>query len=309
MSSLGGGNGYQAFGVNGPRRGLGVNDRIFESSGNPRFAMTEQDIDERISKAVEAEVARRLAERESERAEREKAEESEVAQMVDSRPTQSKSKSPEERSIPGVLTPLLKRHRELDEELKSRLQELEQKYERGNKETQLADVLSPVSKKKTGRAYVALARAHSEKGDLQVALDLYRKAETYVPDNVKLKERIIEIEWAFKHNKDYIPSPKPARKPKNKRKGKSHLGRENTAIGGMQVDTRGVAVGFGMELSNTESPVGSKRSLLDTKESTQTPAKRQKRMNMATPVIHVSSDDECGPPAVVKKAKRRELVE
>ena len=35
--------------------------------------------------------------------------------------------------------------------------------ERGNKETQLADVLSPLSKKKTGRAYVALARAHSEK--------------------------------------------------------------------------------------------------------------------------------------------------
>jgi kinesin family protein 22 len=52
-----------------------------------------------------------------------------------------------------------------------------------------------------------LARAHSEKyvsasytiylpndvnrGDLQVALDLYRKAESYVPDNVKLKERWI----------------------------------------------------------------------------------------------------------------------
>jgi len=35
--------------------------------------------------------------------------------------------------------------------------------ERGSKEVQLADVLSPVSKKKTGRAYVALARAHSEK--------------------------------------------------------------------------------------------------------------------------------------------------
>lgn len=35
--------------------------------------------------------------------------------------------------------------------------------ERGTKETALADVLSPVSKKKTGRAYVALARAHSEK--------------------------------------------------------------------------------------------------------------------------------------------------
>jgi kinesin family member 22 len=68
--------------------------------------------------------------------------------------------------------------------------------------------LSPKSRKKTGRAYVALARGHSEKcetfcsqcselnityrGDLQVALDLYRKAESYVPDNIKLKER-----WIF----------------------------------------------------------------------------------------------------------------
>lgn len=68
--------------------------------------------------------------------------------------------------------------------------------------------LSPKSRKKTGRSYVALARAHSEKcgsfgsqcivlnvacrGDLQVALDLYRKAESYVPDNMKLKER-----WMF----------------------------------------------------------------------------------------------------------------
>ena len=72
---------------------------------------------------------------------------------------------------------------------------------------QLVDLLSPVSKKKTGRAYVALARAHSEKwaartmqeililtdeiprGNLTVALDLYHKAELYVPDNKKLKER------------------------------------------------------------------------------------------------------------------------
>lgn len=29
------------------------------------------------------------------------------------------------------------------------------------------------------------------RGDLQVALDLYRRAETYVPDNIKLKERWI----------------------------------------------------------------------------------------------------------------------
>ena len=73
---------------------------------------------------------------------------------------------------------------------------------------EIVQKLSPKSRKKTGRAYVALARAHSEKcasfdlqfsvpdiacrGELQVALDLYRKAESYVPDNMKLKER-----WIF----------------------------------------------------------------------------------------------------------------
>lgn len=82
-----------------------------------------------ITKAVEAEVARRLAERERERAERVKAEECEDMPTMDSKTTQSGSKSPErEQSIPsGILTPLLKRHRELDDELKNRLQELEQK--------------------------------------------------------------------------------------------------------------------------------------------------------------------------------------
>jgi kinesin family protein 22 len=52
MSSLGGGNGYQAFGVNGLKRGLGVNEKNLESegnrSGNLGFAMTEKDIDERV---------------------------------------------------------------------------------------------------------------------------------------------------------------------------------------------------------------------------------------------------------------------
>lgn len=29
------------------------------------------------------------------------------------------------------------------------------------------------------------------RGNLELALDLYRKAETYVPDNIKLKERYV----------------------------------------------------------------------------------------------------------------------
>ena len=70
---------------------------------------------------------------------------------------------------------------------------------------------------------------------------------------------------------------------------------------------RSEAVEFGMEITNTESPVGSKRSFADT-ESMETPPKRQKRMNIATPVVQVSSDDEYEPPAVVKKVRRMAVV-
>jgi len=121
--------------------------------------------------------------------------------------------------------------------------------------------------------------------------------------------RIIEIEWAFKNNKDYVPSPKPLRK----KKAKLHLGQENPAMGeGMDVDRDGrpEAAGFRMELTNSDSLNKSKRSFADTEtvDSTQTPPKRQKRMNIATPVVNVSSDDECAPPAVMKKTRRKVVI-
>ena len=77
----------------------------------------------------------------------------------------------------------------------------------------------------------------------------------------------------------------------------------------MQVDRdgRSEAVEFGMEITNTESPIGSKRSFVDT-ESTHTPLKKQKRLDVATPVVQVSSDDGCEPPAVVKKVRRMAVV-
>lgn len=195
----------------------------------PSVQLTDREIDERIARAVEAEVARRLKERE----EREREEQARLQQEKENISVMEKQAAAEREKIgqklpPGVLTPLLKRHRDLDEELRARLAELEQKYERGNKEFQLVDALSPSSRKKTGRAYVALARAHSEKGDLEVALELYRKAETYVPDNIKLRERVLEIEWAVKNGKEFIPSPKKSRKVRGKKRkiaiGRTHEG-------------------------------------------------------------------------------------
>ncbi|EIM88681.1 kinesin-domain-containing protein [Stereum hirsutum FP-91666 SS1] len=155
--------------------------------------LSEKEINEKISKLVELEVARRMEEKEKERLRDEEARAKAAAQEADCSRGQSRSMAltPERSqvSLPsGLLTPLLKRHQDLDAELRNRLKELERKVERGNTDMEFAGGLSPVSRKKTGRAYVALARQHSEKGDLQVALDLFRKAETYVPDNIKLKE-------------------------------------------------------------------------------------------------------------------------
>lgn len=76
------------------------------------------------------EVARRLEERERERV---KEEEARRAKEQEQQPQLVEKESPiaegsEQQSLPsGVLTPLLKRHRDLDDELKARLQELENK--------------------------------------------------------------------------------------------------------------------------------------------------------------------------------------
>ncbi len=127
-----------------------------------------------IAKAVEAEVARRLEEKEKERLEK-------AAMSPGSGRHKSKSPKKEAHSLPpGILTPLLKRHKDLDNELHARLKELEKKLfvlssfgevyssyvaqfsESGKGEMALAETLSPAARKKTGRAYVALARAHSD---------------------------------------------------------------------------------------------------------------------------------------------------
>ncbi|TFY70314.1 hypothetical protein EVG20_g2693 [Dentipellis fragilis] len=261
--------------------------------------LSEKEIDDRISKAVEAEVARRLEERlkeEEERRARERAE--------------AEPKQQESPQLPsGLLTPLLKRHQDLDNELRKRLQDLESKYERGNKELTLKEGLSPVSRKKTGRAYVALARAHSEKGDLQNALDLYRRAETYVPDNVKLKERIIEIEWAVKNGTEFQPSPKRPRKAKSK-KSRSRKAKVDNSRGSENAGSQGAAsfnpadsddddtVENLLEVTNSPRKLGRSGNAHGSgDDATTTPRKPRNRKRAA------DSDDEWAPSAPTKKVK------
>ncbi|KAH7919038.1 kinesin-domain-containing protein [Leucogyrophana mollusca] len=235
-----------AIGVGGSGMGMGMGMGSAMGSGSGSgvgagmLQLTDREIDERIARAVEVEVARRLKEREDEyEREREREREKEEQRRADEDFEKQRlrdeleqhrmlAESDKQRDVDDHHLSsddhASSRHRDLDDELKARLTELEEKFERGAQaQTGVqagvqGTVLSPVSRKKMGRAYVALARANSEKGNLQTALDLYRTAETYVPDNIKLKERIIEIEWAVKNGQEFVPSPKRVKKPKAKAK-------------------------------------------------------------------------------------------
>jgi kinesin family member 22 len=80
---------------------------------------------------VEVEVARRLEEREKERLREEeerRAKELQEQQQAEASEKDMQPADEPKQTLPsGVLTPLLKRHRDLDDELKARLQELEAK--------------------------------------------------------------------------------------------------------------------------------------------------------------------------------------
>lgn len=111
--------------------------------------LTDKEIDERVSfvvidhgwvshlilkiaRAVEAEVTRRLEERERERALEDEARREEARQQAEEESSRAAQKRrerpPPHGSIPsGTLSPLLRRHEDLDGELKKRLEELEQK--------------------------------------------------------------------------------------------------------------------------------------------------------------------------------------
>lgn len=113
-----------------------------------------------------------------------------------------------------------------------------------------------------------------------------------VPRSLHYGYRIIEIEWAVKHNKEFVPSPKPFRRAKKKKsKPVSKVADEAT----MDVDdenelkptsrrTRAQAA-FGLELTNAglglDSPSKSKRPLdsLGGEDDVETPPKKQRRDN------------------------------
>ncbi|KAJ3723428.1 P-loop containing nucleoside triphosphate hydrolase protein [Lentinula raphanica] len=77
-----------------------------------------------------------------------------------------------------------------------------------NEDPKAVELMSVAERKKMGKIYVDLARGYTAKNDLATALSLYRHAALFVPDNTRLRERIIDVDWAVKNGKNYVPTPK-----------------------------------------------------------------------------------------------------
>lgn len=117
----------------------------------------------------------------------------------------------------------------------------------------------------------------------------------------------------MKNGKQYVPSPKPPKKVKNKKKKVKRP--ENVELEDhMVVDDQDGAKGktkgaeFGMELTNTESPNKSKRHLDSEIDSAQTPLKRQKRAANIAVDVESDDEDEWVPSAPTRKSKRKAIT-
>ncbi|CAG8516405.1 3900_t:CDS:10 [Ambispora leptoticha] len=99
-----------------------------------------------------------------------------------------------------ILSPIFRKQ---NAKLKKRIESLEYKIEL-QKESRLANVLTPETKTKTARALVALAKAHELKNELGEALSNYESAFQYIPDNQKLGNKIIMIRDAIPTSSEEI---------------------------------------------------------------------------------------------------------
>ena len=115
----------------------------------------------------------------------------------------------------------------------------------------------------------------------------------------------------MKNGKQYVPSPKPPKKVKNKKKKvkqPENVELEDHMVVDDQDGAKAKGAEFGMELTNTESPNKSKRHLDSEIDSAQTPLKRQKRAANIAVDVESDDEDEWVPSAPTRKSKRKAIT-
>ncbi|KAG9045400.1 hypothetical protein FS837_006360 [Tulasnella sp. UAMH 9824] len=141
-----------------------------------------QEMEIRISRAVEDEVKRRMDELQAQR----EAEAAAAAASVGVTPTNSSF---------GCSS------NDMDSEVKKRLDALEAQYALQRADAKELENMSSKARKDMASAFLNVARQYHDKHDWQTALVFYRRCQTFVPDNAKLRARIQEVEIAIEKEK------------------------------------------------------------------------------------------------------------
>ncbi|KAG8858222.1 hypothetical protein FRB96_005351 [Tulasnella sp. 330] len=156
------------------------------------------EMEAKIERVVEEQVAKRLAEIRAQ-------EQLQLQQLTaPNNSTDFDDRTSVEHILSGA-TPLLESQTRTspatEADLKMRLEALERKTQMREAEEQIAPKLSPNGKKSAAKAHVAYAREREAKGDLETALEFFRRAQVYIPQNEKLKVRIDAMELAIEKEK------------------------------------------------------------------------------------------------------------
>ncbi|KZO95352.1 kinesin-domain-containing protein [Calocera viscosa TUFC12733] len=146
-------------------------------------ALSQEDIQRQIADAVQREVKRQVEERLAAAAEARK--EEEAMMLRERRAWENKAREAEV--------------------LKKRVEELERKNtvttDISADDHTVAQILSPDGNEKLAQALVVAARTVQDKGQLDKALESYKRALQYVPNNKKLQVRIEEVKSAMEEGK------------------------------------------------------------------------------------------------------------
>ncbi|KAL1742572.1 kinesin with motor region at N-terminus [Schizophyllum fasciatum] len=273
------------------------------------------NLNTQIQQMIQAEVAKLVAPKEAENRELERrVRELEEERRQEREYSMERSRTREslvkhEDVLPPDLAAMLASSDYANQDLISRLDKLE--AELRSKNNSLYDELTPMQRKTTCRAYLYMARQYESLDDLDNALALYRKAQTYAPDNDKLRDRwilfflsfmaffmnllptgdlcsqrnlvlmryfrrILDVDYKLKNKSRVVDTDRSPRKKQRRRSDEKEEGDHSAGKGGWS------GKGFGAEITNHGSSPKRKRSSDDGEDDyAETPQKRKRGMAIA----------------------------
>ncbi|KIO25288.1 hypothetical protein M407DRAFT_25405 [Tulasnella calospora MUT 4182] len=161
--------------------------RIRQKETEEILTRAREDMEARISRAVEEEVKRRMDDLQAQR-------EAEAAAVA----AASAAVTPSDSSFGSSSA------HDMDSEVKKRLDALEAQYALQRADAKELDNMSSKARRDMAGAFLNVARQYHDKQDWQTALVFYRRCQSFVPDNAKLRARIQEVEIAIEKEKQGV---------------------------------------------------------------------------------------------------------